>query len=267
MDYVSRFGLEFNPFLKNSKDITIENDEFKEVQFRLRLLAETKGFGLLTGTPGLGKTTALRSFASSLNPSAYKVIYSSLSTLTVQDFYKSLVLNLGEEPRHRKVDNFEIIQDTINRLSIEKRITPVLILDEADHISSAILSDLKILFNFEMDSRDRAVIILAGHPQINNTLRMASQEALRQRLLMNYNMEGLTKEEGRIYILEKLKGAGCKQNVFEPPAIEAVLNSANGVPRLINRICDTAMILASNMGQNIITADTTMAAINDIQLG
>ena len=71
MDYIARFGLEFNPFLKNSKEILVENEEFHEVRFRLNYLVQTRGFGLLTGSPGLGKTTALRSFASSLNPSRY----------------------------------------------------------------------------------------------------------------------------------------------------------------------------------------------------
>ena len=74
MDYIARFGLEFNPFLKNSKEILVENEESHEVRFRLNYLVETKGFGLLTGSPGLGKTTALRSFAASLNPSRYKVV-------------------------------------------------------------------------------------------------------------------------------------------------------------------------------------------------
>ena len=83
MDYTARYGLEFNPFLKNSKEVLVETQEYKEVQFRLKYLLSTKGFGLLTGSAGKGKTTALRSFASSLNPSLYKVIYSSLSTLTV----------------------------------------------------------------------------------------------------------------------------------------------------------------------------------------
>ena len=83
MDYTSRYGLEFNPFLKNSKDILVETQEFKELRFRLDYLLSTRGFGLLTGSPGRGKTTAIRSWAAKLNPSLYKVIYSSLSTLTV----------------------------------------------------------------------------------------------------------------------------------------------------------------------------------------
>ena len=65
-----------------------------------------------------------------------------------------------------------------------------------------------------MDSRDRAVILLAGLPTLNNTLRLTIHEPLRQRIVMNYNLKGMTKEEGRTYIQAKLKGAGCTQNVF-----------------------------------------------------
>ena len=98
MDYTSRYGLEFNPFLKNSKDILVETQEFKELRFRLDYLLSTRGFGLLTGSPGRGKTTAIRSWAQSLNPSLYKVVYSSLSTLTVMEFYRNLATELGIQP-------------------------------------------------------------------------------------------------------------------------------------------------------------------------
>ena len=95
---VSRFGLEFNPFLKNSKEILVETAQYREALFRLSYLAKTKGFGLLTGGPGRGKTTAVRNWAAALNPSLYKVVYSCLSTLTVSDFYRSLVESLGGQP-------------------------------------------------------------------------------------------------------------------------------------------------------------------------
>lgn len=156
MDYFTRYGLEFNPFIKNSKEILVDTSEYRETVFRLDYLAKTKGFGLLTGSPGRGKTTTIRSWASNLNPSLYKVIYSSLSTLTPYDFYRNLVMELGAEPAFKKPDNFRIIQEEITRLSLEKRKTPVIIIDEANYINNAILNDLKILFNFEMDSRDRA---------------------------------------------------------------------------------------------------------------
>lgn len=267
MDYFTRYGLEFNPFIKNSKEILIDTTEYKETLFRLDYLAKTKGFGILTGSAGRGKTTAVRSWAASLNPSLYKVVYSSLSTLTLNDFYRNLVKELGNEPAYKKPDNFRIIQDEITRLAIEKRKTSVIIIDEANYINNTILNDLKILFNFEMDSRDRAAILLAGLPKLNSTLTLQIHEPLRQRIVMNYNLEGLTKEEGKTYILEKLKGAGCNQTVFEDAAIEAILNAADGTPRLINKYCNASMLIGDNGRANLITIDIVMQAINDCELG
>lgn len=267
MDYFTRYGLEFNPFIKNSKEILIDTTEYKETLFRLDYLAKTKGFGILTGSAGRGKTTAVKSWAASLNPSLYKVVYSSLSTLTPNDFYRNLVKELGNEPAYKKPDNFRIIQDEITRLAIEKRKTSVIIIDEANYINNTILNDLKILFNFEMDSRDRAAILLAGLPKLNSTLTLQIHEPLRQRIVMNYNLEELTKEEGKTYILEKLKGAGCNQTVFEDAAIEAILNAADGTPRLINKYCNASMLIGDNGRANLITIDIVMQAINDCELG
>lgn len=96
MDHFTRYGLEFNPFLKNSKEILVDTAEYKEALFRLDYLAKTKGFGVLTGSPGRGKTTVIRSWSKKLNPSLYRVVYSSLSTLTANDFYRNLVREIGQ---------------------------------------------------------------------------------------------------------------------------------------------------------------------------
>ena len=267
MDYTARYGLEFNPFLKNSKEVLVQTQEYRETRFRLDYLLSTRGFGVLTGSAGKGKTTAVRSWAASLNPSLYKVIYSSLSTLTVMDFYRNLASELGAVPSYRKTENFKLIQEEITRLVLEKRQVPVIIMDEANYIGTAILNDLKILFNFEMDSRDRAVVLLSGLPQLNNTLRLGIHEPLRQRIVMNYNLDGLSKEEGRAYVLEKLKGAGCMQTVFEDNALEAILNAANGTPRMINKLCNASLLIGNSTNLNIITADAVMQAISDCELG
>lgn len=263
MDINVRYGLEFNPFLKNSKEILFESKEYREALFRLNYLAKTKGFGLLTGSPGRGKTTAVRNWAASLNTSLFKVIYTSISTLTVNDFYRNLAQELGSQPSYRKAENFHIIQDEINRLTLEKRKTPVIIIDEADHISSNVLYDLKMLFNFEMDSRDRAIVLLVGLAKINNTLNLTAHEPLRQRIIMNYNVDGLTKDEGRQYITAKLEGAGCHHPVFDDGAVEAILNAADGTPRLINKFCNSALIVGNSLDQSVITPETVFQAVND----
>lgn len=265
-NYLARMGLEFDPFIKNSKEITIKSTEYNEAMARLGILADIKGFGLLTGEPGRGKTTILRNWAASLNTSMYRVIYSSLSTLTVNDFYREIAIGLGLIPSFRKNDNFRLIQEEITRLALDKRRTPVFILDEANYIKNAILNELKMLFNFEMDSRDRAVVVLAGLPQLGNTLKLSSHEPLRQRLVMTYNLEGLTKEEGRTYIENKVKGAGCQMPVFSENAVEALLNAANGTPRVLNRLCSSAMLIAGNAGLTEVDAESVMKAINECEL-
>ena len=266
-DYTARYGLEFNPFIKNAKDLLLETAKSSEVRTRLDYLRDTHGFGILTGEPGRGKTTAARTWAASLSPSLFKVSYSSLSTLTVMDFYRQVVSGLGAEPRFRKNELFDDIQREVKRCSLEKRITPVIIIDEADMLSNKVLSDLQIMFNFEMDSRDLAIVLLVGQPRLNTTLNQSTHESLRQRIVMNYHMTGISKEEGRRYIQRKLEGAGSLQTVFDTNAVEAVLNAAGGTPRMINKICNRSLMIGASLNQDTINADTVMKAVEDNQLG
>ena len=83
---------------------------------------------------------------------------------------------------------------------------------------------------------------------------------------MNYHMTGITKEEGREYIKKKLEGAGCRQTVFNENAIEAILNSASGAPRMINKICNRSLMIGAIQGKSIIDADTVQKAIEDTHL-
>ncbi len=266
MNHCSYYGMEYDPFIKNTKDVIIDTSEAREVRYRLEYLKETKGFGLLTGQPGRGKTTTVRAWASTLNSSLYKVVYIPLSTTTVQEFYRQLATGLGAEPAFRKVDNFRAIQETVTRYALEKKITPVIILDEANYMSNGILNDLKLLFNFSMDSRDRAVVLLTGLPQLNNTLRLNVHEPLRQRIVMNYDIEGLNREESREYVLKKMEQASCRKKVFEERAMEAIINSGNGTMRIINRICENCLLLGYHEKKEIIDTDIVMKAVNDMEL-
>lgn len=265
-DYTTRFGMEENPFLKNSREILFENAEFREVQTRLDCFLITKGFGVLTGGSGKGKTTSVRVWVRKLNPSLYKPVYSCLSTLNVTEFYRTLADTLGLEPKYRKNDNFKLIQNEILRYAVEKRITPVIIIDEANHICNAILNDLRLLFNFEMDSRDRAIVLLTGLPSLNHTLQLGIHESLRQRVTMNYNMEGYSKDEAKAYIQTKLQGVNCTRQIFNDNALEALANAASGVPRLLNKLADRSLMIAGSKGFDTIGAEIVAQAVNDCDL-
>ena len=266
MDYTTRYGLEYNPFIKNERETLIETREYREVISRLNYLLQIKGFGLLTGNPGLGKTTTVRNWIKSLNQTAYKAIYIPLSTLTVMEFYRYLAAELGCEAAYRKADNFRMIQGAIERYVYEKRMIPIIVLDEANYLKNEMLKDLKILFNFEMDSVNRAMILLVGLPQLISTLSLNVHEPLRQRITMSYSLAPLTKEEVRAYILEKMKEANCHQEVFEKNAIEAIAGASNGTPRMVDKIVNASLMVGNSLNQNIIVSDTVMRAVNEIQL-
>lgn len=263
MDYTSRYGLEYNPFVKNSRESLVETAQYREVTARLNYLLQIKGFGLLTGNPGVGKTTAIRNWMKSLNQSANKIIYIPLSTLTVMEFYRNMALQFGCEPAFRKAENFQLIQGAITRLVIEKKATPIIVLDEANYMKNAVLNDLKILFNFDMDSSNKAVVLLTGLPQLTSTLSLNIHEPLRQRIVMNYSISSLTLEETRKYLINKMEIAGCHQEVFERNAIEAIANSASGIPRVIDKIANASLLIGNQLNENIISGETVMKAVDD----
>lgn len=264
MNYLLKYGIEYNPFIKNNnKDIRIELENHNQIMFRLKHLEEIKGIGLITGEPGLGKTTSIRHWTRNLNTNLYKIIYIPHSTITVHEFYRELCDKLGLEQHHSKRINMGLIQNEIKRLSIEKRITPVIILDEANYLSSQILNDLKIILNFEMDSKEPYILLLVGQNVLRNALNMKSNEALKQRISMNYTLIGLSYDESKKYIDDKLKHSGLNTNILSNEAYNQVIAASNGVPRKINQIMDKALLLLENKKADIINEEIAMGAIDE----
>ena len=106
------------------------------------------------------------------------------------------------------------------------------------------------------------MILLVGLPQLNNTLQLSIHEPLRQRIIMNYNIDGYSKEEGRAYIEWKLKKAGCTDPVFDDAAIEAILNASDGTARVISKLCNASLVIGHSQSAGHITSDIVMQAIN-----
>ena len=129
---------------------------------------------------------------------------------------------------------------------------------------SSFLNDLKILFNFDMDSKDLAVILLIGQPVIINTLNLKANEAIKQRIITSYNVEALSIEESIKYITSKIKEAGASEQIFTEQAIRAIASYSSGVPRIISRVCDTSLMIGNKSNKNIIDEDIALMAINEV---
>lgn len=271
MSYNSRFysffGLKYNPFEKNNSDMfRLENSDVTELNFRLDHLMANKGIGLITGSPGLGKTSAVRNYISNLNKALYKVVYIPHTSLTEMDLLYLLVREFGYQPSARKSDNIKTIQKAITDYSESKKMTPIIIFDEANHLSSSFLNDLKMILNFKMDSCDKYVVILMGLPVIASTLSNASQEALRQRIVMRYEFEGFTNSDTKSYITGKIEKAGGNPEMFEEGVMQLICNSTHNTPRIIDTTMSYSLLIASQLNSNIITRDIVNGAISQITI-
>lgn len=265
--YRSYWGMEFNPFDKELLESKFyHGTDYEETMKRLEYLRNIRGIGLFTGLPGTGKTACLRAFASGLNPNLYKVIYLQMTTISTNEFYKDLAMGLGLEPAYRKIDNFRTIQERIRSMYREQKVTLVIIIDEAQYLSRYILADLKLLMNFDMDSRNYAVLILAGQPVLNNTLSMQLHEALRQRIVINYNLCGMTMDEVASYATDRMKLCGVTQEVFEKSALEAAFGCCGGSIRRLNNLLHKALMIGCEQKSSSITTEIIMDASNEIEL-
>lgn len=265
--FKSYWGMEFNPF---DKSFNIKNrfksEDFVQAESRIEHLKNIKGIGLFTGLSGVGKTYLLRYFSNSLNPSLFKTVYIPLSTVTVLEFYKQLAYCLDLEVYHKKIDIFRSVQERIVNLSKDKKITPVIMIDESQHLKTEILNDFKILFNFEMDSKNYAIVILSGQPTLNHILSKQVHECLKQRIVINYNFIGISKQETIDYISTRLALAGVHSPIFNPNAIEAIYSCSNASIRKLNSIIEKCLMIGYQKKIELIDTDIVMSALNEIEL-
>jgi type II secretory pathway predicted ATPase ExeA len=240
------FGLKFNPFDKEiSTDKLYASQDMRELDSRLKYMLDNRGICLIVGEPGSGKSTGLRKLTESVNKSLYRPCYLALTTLTVKEFYQSLAALLGETPTYKKISLFQQIQSCIQNLYYEQKITPVIIVDEIHMAPMAILDDLRLLFNFRLDSANPFVLILSGQPQIRNRLSLNTCYPLRQRITMRYSMQGLTAEETADYCMNRMKIAGSMNDVFSSSALCAIHTLSGGFPRTINNIAVASLLYAT----------------------
>ena len=268
MNFKSFYGLSMNPFDKQAlkeKD-AFESRDQKAMMNRLNYLKDVRGIGVFTAAPGMGKSYCLRCFESTLNRSLFDMKYICLSTVSVGDFYKQLCDTLGLETRGGKTVMFRSIQDRLSYLYKEKK-PMILAIDEAQYLGTPVLKDLKMLMNFSYDSINCFTLILSGEPFLNDTLKKAIHEALRQRITVHYAFQGLEPDEVAAYIRHKLSLAGGSDAILGADALNALTGYCSGNARIIDNIMTAALTLGAQLGRSVIDSDVILAAVNEQALG
>jgi len=242
--FTAYWGLSGNVFDKSIKTENLyPSKAFKELNSRLDHMKQNRGIMLITGEPGTGKTTTLRAFVNSLPDLSFKTFYVQLSTVNVLDFYKQLNFKLCGQFLHLKSQLFASIQKNIIELAQVRKKLPVIIFDEAHMLKNENFMELQLLMNFNMDSIDPALIIIAGQPHLYDRLSMPMMRAFFQRIVLKATMPPLNKDEASAFIEHHLKLKGCPAFPFTQSAVEAIYKTSNGVPRQVAALCEKTMTL------------------------
>ena len=203
-----------------------------------------KGFIVLTGEVGCGKTTLCRKLLEELdNSDKFDTALLLNPKISEVQLLRSIMKELGEESRIRSKND---LLDTVNEILLE-RIQQgreiVLMIDEAQNLSFEVMEMIRMLSNLETYDHKLLQIILLGQPELNAKLKEKRLRQLRQRVLVHYNLHPLRSAEVHHYILYRLSLAGSSgQPQFTARALRKIAQYSRGIPRVINNVCDKALL-------------------------
>ncbi len=206
---------------------------------------ERKGFIALIGEVGCGKTTLCRRFLNELDPARFDTALILNPRITETQMLKAILTELGETKLARSQSD---LVAQINRVLLEriaKGRDIVLIIDEAQNLSFEVLEQVRLLSNLETDRQKLLQIVLMGQPELKEILARDELRQLRQRILVHYELHPLSMADMRHYIQHRLTLAGGSgRPTFTPWALRAIHKASKGIPRVVNSLCDKAMLAA-----------------------
>jgi general secretion pathway protein A len=205
-------------------------------------VSQRRGFAVLIGAPGLGKTSILVHLAESIAAQA-RVAFFVHPEFEGGAVLESVLLAMGLEPEIDPVRRHRQLHAFLLGLQREGK-TCVVIFDEAQHLNAESLETIRMLSNFETPRQKLVQFILAGQPALGDLLRAPECEQILQRVNIIAHLEPLGAEEVGQYIAHRTQSAGAIRNPFSPEAIRAIAAASKGVPRNINTLCFNALTLA-----------------------
>jgi general secretion pathway protein A len=266
--YKAFFGLEKSPFaMTPDPGFLFLTARHREALAGL-LFAITckKGFLVLTGDAGTGKTTLLRTMLRRVSPDRTLFSFVVHPTLTASEFLEYTLMDFGiTDIPESKAQRLVLFQGFLLSAQKQGKI-PVLVVDEAQKLSPELLEEIRLLTNFETSEHKLLQIILAGQNELSATLTREDMRQLRQRVAVRVTIGALTESEVRQYIHTRWTRAGGKVPPFAAEAIPAIAQCSGGIPRVINAVCDAALTNAFGSGMHQIGAEEIGIVARDLQL-
>ena len=267
--YQEFFNLRGNPFGANPdpRYLYLTRDAQEALACLTYGIQARKGFIVLSGEVGTGKTTLLNKLLTWLRGYRAATAFVFNSSLTVGEFLDFMIADFGiacDSPMKSQV----LLR--LNRWLLERYRAGeavVLIVDEAQNLSLQVLEEIRLLTNLETSSEKLIQIVLSGQPELEEKLKLPQLRQLRQRINLRARLHPLTIEEARGYVAERLRIAGADgQEIFNAEAIERLHEFSNGIPRLMNLLCEHALISAFADQDKIVTAERIEQTACDLEL-
>ena len=265
----ARLELSVYPLPKNAQGKTFfdKSPGYTRLRRAFRQLVEDPGLGVLTAEPGVGKTAAIRNLCAELPRPDHLVIYLCDTTVSPLDLYRSLASELGVRPSHRRGQLWDDLKKALVHMVDERGTVPLLVLDEAQHLSDTFLTDLAGFLNFAFDSRDLLTLWLVGLPHLTRRLHMQQHAALRSRVAVEIRLEPLERDAFVAAVEHGLKAAGASQKILADQAMEMLFRGSRGILRIASKSLRTGIRMAADRGQSFLDEAIIQAALDELGVG
>ncbi len=265
--YQSFYNLKIKPFqITTDPKFLWLGEKHKEALATLKYgVLENKGFLLLTGDVGTGKTVLIHGLIKIIDVSAIVAAIPDPGLSSI-DFFNFLS---EEFKMNRRFDSKGAFLIHLKHFLLEASTTDkkvLLIIDEAQRLNNELIEQIRLLSNIELDSRKLINIFFVGQSEFNKMLTEECNKAVRQRITVSYHIDPLTEQETREYINHRLKVAGCSQELFKPEAVREIYSFSHGYPRLVNIICDHALLTGYSIGKKTIDAGVIKECEKELKL-
>jgi general secretion pathway protein A len=266
--YLSFFGLNEKPFAitPDPRYLYLSERHAEALAHLLYGINEAGGFVQLTGEVGTGKTTIVRSLLAQ-TPKNAEIALILNPKMTAPEFLLTICEELGIGVPDSALGSLKDLVDILSEYLLRAHAAGqrvVLVVDEAQNLSPEVLEQVRLLTNLETNTQKLLQIILIGQPELRELLSRNELRQLAQRITGRYHLNPLSHEETAAYVRHRLRVAGATTDIFAPQALNAVFGLSQGVPRVINVICDRALLGAYSLDRHRVTPSLVRSAAAEV---